>query len=66
VRLCGCCSHIWRDGKRSERPPVARWVCRNGNVVYLCRPCLNSWFDNADDDPELEPEAWRWTTGAAA
>ena len=46
-------------------PAVARWTCTNGNVVLLCQPCLNGWFDNADDDPELEPAAWTWI-GAAA
>lgn len=61
VRLCDCCSHIWRDGIRAEKPPVARWECQNtGNLVYLCLDCLNGWFDNADDDPDLEPAAWSW------
>ena len=46
-------------------PAVARWTCRNGNVVRLCRTCLDVWFDNADDDDDLEPAAWRWI-GAAA
>ena len=41
-------------------PAVARWVCGNGNVVLLCRKCLDCWFDNADDDPDLEPVAWGW------
>lgn len=60
MKLCDCCSHIWRDGRRDERPPVARWICRNGNIVRLCQPCLDWWFDNADDDPDLEPLAWTW------
>lgn len=35
---------------------IARVTCNpSGNVVYLCRECLNSWLDNADDEPELEP-----------
>ncbi|MFH9574210.1 hypothetical protein ACH4MG_27180 [Streptomyces sp. NPDC017454] len=39
---------------------MARWDCRNGNIVYLCNKCLDHWFDNADDDPDLEPVHWRW------
>ena len=61
MKLCDCCSHIWRnDGSRDERPPVARWNHRIGNVSRLCKPCLDGWFDNADDDPDLEPASWSW------
>lgn len=60
MRLCDCCSHIWRDGVRAEKPPVASWECRNGNIERLCLDCLNYWFDNADDDPDLEPASWSW------
>lgn len=48
-------------------PVVARWSHPNGNVSWLCRNCLDAWFDNADDDPDLEAAAWRWTAiGMAA
>ena len=47
-------------------PVVARWTVRNGYTFRLCRKCLNAWFDNADDDPDLEPAEWRWLTGVAA
>ncbi|CAM5623310.1 hypothetical protein [Streptomyces aurantiogriseus] len=65
MTLCSCCSHIWRDrgNGRSEpdrRPAVVRWQHRGGNVSLLCQPCLDGWFDNADDDPDLEPAAWSW------
>lgn len=47
----------------TDGPAVARWVCLNGNVVYLCQPCLDAWFDNADEDPSLEPAEWNWLPG---
>jgi hypothetical protein len=67
---CTCCSHIWRDrgNGRSEpgrNPAVARWRhSSSGNTSLLCQPCLNSWFDNADDDPDLEPASWAWLSEA--
>ncbi len=51
----------WRDGDA-----VARWECRNGNVVVLCQRCLDAWFDGADDDELLEPAAWFWLPGKVA
>jgi len=58
---CSCCSHCWIAGKpRDLGPAVARWIHQIGNVSLLCESCLNSWFDNADDDPELEPAAVEW------
>lgn len=39
---------------------VAFWNCVNGNRVILCQGCLDAWFDNADDDPFLEPASWGW------
>lgn len=68
--LCSCCSHIWRDrgnGRREpdRRPAVACWNHgASGNTSLLCRTCLDSWFDNADDDPDLEPASWVWLSGA--
>ena len=47
-------------------PTVARWSHRNGNISRLCQSCLDAWFDNADDDDELEPVAWTWQIGRAA
>lgn len=41
-------------------PTVARWKTRSGYWFPLCHTCLDHWFDNADDDPDLEPTAWRW------
>jgi hypothetical protein len=46
-------------------PVVARWSHRNGNISRLCQSCLDAWFDNADDDGDLEPIAWAWI-GAAS
>jgi hypothetical protein len=43
-----------------DGPAVARWDCRNGNVVHLCQTCLDAWLDNADDEPDLEPAGWSW------
>jgi hypothetical protein len=49
------------DGKLAScGPAAARWSHRNGNISRLCRACLDHWFDNADDDPDLEPVAWQW------
>jgi len=39
---------------------VASWNCANGNRLVLCQVCLDTWLDNADDDPFLEPESWGW------
>lgn len=58
---CECCSRIWDNGQPPPiRPAAARWNHRNGNTSLLCQPCLNCWFDNADDDPSLEPMSWQW------
>lgn len=46
-------------------PVVARWSHRNGNISRLCQNCLNAWLDNADNDDDLEPVAWRWIGVAA-
>jgi hypothetical protein len=43
-----------------DEPAVAWWRGRNGHTVWLCQGCLDHWFDNADDDPALEPAAWGW------
>ncbi|MFG2372565.1 hypothetical protein ACGFY9_13940 [Streptomyces sp. NPDC048504] len=41
-------------------PATAWWHGPNGHHTTLCTSCLNFWFDNADDDPDLEPAAWGW------
>lgn len=43
-------------------PAVALWVAPNTYSFRLCQACLDAWFDNADDDPDLEPLAWEWLT----
>jgi hypothetical protein len=61
MRRCDCCSHLWENGRPRDRgPAVARWICSNGNPVWLCQSCLDIWFDNADNDPDLEPASWSW------
>jgi len=45
---------------RNRTAAVAFWNCINGNHLVLCHPCLDAWFDNADDDPFLEPVSWGW------
>lgn len=61
---CDCCSHTWENGRPRDRgPAVALWICGNGNPVRLCQSCLDAWFDNADDDPDLEPASWSWLPG---
>lgn len=41
-------------------PAVAWWLGPNGHYTALCKPCLDIWFDAADDDEDLEPHAWGW------
>lgn len=62
--------HVWSatcDGRTSHSrvPAVAWWICNSTsrNRVRLCQACLDIWFDNADDDPTLEPAAWGWLYG---
>lgn len=69
MKRCDCCSHIWRDrgngrNEPGRNPAIARWNHHNGNVSRLCQACLDSWFDIADDDPDLEPASWAWLPGA--
>lgn len=61
---CTCCASMLDNGRPRSSRAVARWASRNGNVSYLCRECLDRWFDNADDDDSLEPAAWSWLSGA--
>lgn len=39
---------------------VAWWNCPSGRTVRLCKTCLDTCFDAADDDPGSEPTAWGW------
>lgn len=36
----------------------------SGNRVNLCQKHVDMWFDNADDEPDLEPGAVRWLDGS--
>lgn len=41
--------------------PAVAWIrLPGGMTVRLCRPCLDAWFDMADDMPNLEPRIWGW------
>lgn len=40
-----------------KRPAFVRWFYyRSGWRGLLCRGHLDIWLDNADDEPELEPD----------
>jgi hypothetical protein len=39
---------------------VAWWLTRSGHYLHLCQHRLDAWFDNADQDDDLEPVAWGW------
>lgn len=39
-------------------PAVARVTHHHRGTTQLCQPCLDSWFDTADEDESLEPLAW--------
>ena len=46
---------------RTCSEPAVAWIRLPGSIhVHLCRPCLDAWFDRADDQPELEPRIWGW------
>ncbi|MGW2720840.1 hypothetical protein [Streptomyces sp. NPDC001492] len=41
--------------------PAVAWIrLADGSHVRLCKPCLDAWFDMADDMPHLEPRIWGW------
>lgn len=50
-------------------PAVALWLHEN-QIDYqrgglpLCQKSLDAWFDNADDDPDLEPLQVLWLDGS--
>jgi hypothetical protein len=53
---CGCCSHIWRDGKPGNEDAAYLWHAEpSGNVIPLCVDCCAYWRLNAVDDPDLLP-----------
>lgn len=69
--ICRSCFNVWHNGRRSEPvPAVAIWTYRvnefTGEVVItgLCQTSLDHWFDNADDDPDLEPVRVEWLDGS--
>lgn len=35
-------------------------VLKDDEEFRLCKPCLDTWLDCADDMPCLEPAAWYW------
>ena len=39
-------------------PAVAQITHHHRGTTRLCEPCLESWFDTADEDETLEPAAW--------
>jgi hypothetical protein len=46
---------------------AAAWLhLRDGTRVRLCQPCLDVWFDEADDRPQLEPRIWGWLAPRSA
>lgn len=37
------------------------WIrLTDGTHSQLCKPCLDAWFDMADEQPQLEPRIWGW------
>ena len=38
------------------------WIRIAGITFRLCKPCLDRWFDMADEQPQLEPRIWGWLT----
>jgi hypothetical protein len=61
LAYCWACSRL----DRGRRPAVAIWS--HGLTPYfdpLCQGCLDMWFDNADDDPDMEPWHVRWLDGS--
>lgn len=43
-------------------PPAVAWLIHatSRSRWHFCQGCLDRWFDNADDNPSLEPAAWGW------
>lgn len=41
--------------------PATAWIrLSDGTMFRLCTPCLDAWFDTADDMPQMEPRIWGW------
>lgn len=57
-RAGGQCAMGGGDG----HPAAIAWICIT-SPVQVCQGCLDAWFDNADDDPDLEPATWGWLPG---
>ena len=67
---CTSCLRIWDTppgggpAQRRVRPAIARWTHPNTRAVdYVCQSTLDYWFDNADEDPFMEPTDVRWLDG---
>jgi len=46
---------------RTCTEPAVAWLrFRDRTSSRLCQRCLNTWFDMADDQPQLEPLIWGW------
>jgi hypothetical protein len=46
-------------------PPAVAWLIHATwrGRMHFCQGCLDRWFDDADDNPRLEPAAWGWLYG---
>jgi hypothetical protein len=46
-------------------PPAVAWLIHATwrGRMHFCQGCLDRWFDDADDNPRLEPAAWGWLPG---
>lgn len=59
---CQALDGITFDGIRQDchGDPVARQTHHHGGTTTLCQQHLDTWLDNADNDPSLEPAALTW------
>lgn len=58
MRRCLCATDSQHP---ADTTAVVLVTCQpSGNVVPLCRHCLDLWLDNADNEPDLEPAAMHW------
>lgn len=58
---CQIFDGITIDGQPNgcPNPPVARITHHHGGTTMLCQEDLDSWLDNADNDPGMEPAGLR-------
>lgn len=45
---------------------VVEWTCADGNRDRVCAQHLDTLFDCADEEPEMEPVSVRWLDGTRA